>query len=198
MKYLKNNHLYKTLFATVFTFLLAIPLTLAQKTYTDIRETEYLSDYQTYDWVLAKDVMLEDIWMSGDMVFVFNNETSNAQVKEAIDMQMSARGFSHDEENPDMLVNFQILEKPTELRTYTMTNGQDYLGFGPRSMSTKMVPVKAGTVIVNFIDAESGNQIWQGFASGAFSVSDLKDINNLEAKVISIFNDWDFDPFGEE
>lgn len=198
MSYLKNNYLYKTLFSIAMLLFFATPYTVAQKTYTDVRESKDLSDYQSYDWVFNKDIIPEDyILVDGDMTLIYNNKTSNSHVKEAIDTQMDARGFVHNEENPDMLVNFQILEKPTELRTYTMTNGQDYLGFGPRSVSTKMVPVKAGTVIVNFIDAQTGNQVWQGFASGAFEAADMKNISNLEAKVISIFNDWNFDPFGE-
>ncbi|WP_100627019.1 DUF4136 domain-containing protein [Algoriphagus formosus] len=198
MNYFKNNYLYKSLFSLAAVFFFATSFTLAQKTYTDVRESKDLSDYESYDWVFNKEIIPDDhVLVDGSMVLVYNNETANAHVKDAIDTQMDARGFVHDMQNPDMLVNFQILEKPTELRTYTMTNGQDYLGFGPRSISTKMVPVKAGTVIVNFIDAQTGNQVWQGFASGAFEASDMKNISNLEAKVISIFNDWNFDPFGE-
>jgi len=198
MKYFKIKHIYSTLLGALLLMLASATYTVAQKTYTDSKHFQDLSEYQTYDWVFSKELIPEDhILIDGNMTFIYNNETSNAHIKEAIEVQMEARGFAHDENNPDMLVNFRILEQPTEMRTYTMTNGQDYLGFGPRSTNSKMVPVEAGTVIVNFLDADSGNQIWQGFASGAFDVEDLKDISNLEAKIISIFNDWNFENFTE-
>ncbi|WP_297338170.1 DUF4136 domain-containing protein [Algoriphagus sp.] len=189
----------KILNSTLLLTLLSTSLTLGQKTYTEKKENVTLDNYKTYDWVYTKESIPDDkVLINGDMVLVYNNSTTNKHVKDAIDMQMKAKGFSHDENNPDMLVNFHILEYPTELRTYRLNNGQDYLGFGPRSMTTKMVPVKAGTVIVNFTNAESGVHVWQGFASGAFEVEELKDISKLEAKVISIFNDWNFDPFKVE
>ncbi|SDD68554.1 protein of unknown function [Algoriphagus faecimaris] len=195
MKFFNINKI----FSTTIIALLSTSLVLGQKTYTEKKENVNLNKYDTYDWVFNKDNIPDDkVLINGDMVLLYNNSTTNKHVKDAINVQMKAKGFSHDEKDPDMLVNFHILEYPTELRTYRLTNGQDYLGFGPRSMTTKMVPVDAGTVIVNFTDAESGAHVWQGFASGAFDAEELKDISKLEAKVISIFNDWNFEPFAEE
>ncbi|MHA7130187.1 DUF4136 domain-containing protein [Algoriphagus namhaensis] len=171
----------------------------AQTVYTDEREKADMSDYSTYDWMLDKQMILSDqILMSDDMVLIYNNETARKNLKDAITTQMKARGFGRDTDSPDMLVDFQILEEATTLRTYRMTNGQDYLGWGPRSMTTKMVPVEAGTVLINFIDAETGNQIWQGFASGAFDEHEIHDISAIDAKVVSIFNDFNFNPVAEE
>lgn len=193
-----KNMNYKNILSAVFFMLVSTTWVNAQKTYTDKNESTDLSDYNTYEWVFNKEIIPENqVLIDGEMMLVYNNLTSNKMVKDAIEIQMEARGFSHNSENPDMLVNFRIFEKPTELRTYRLTNRQDYLGFGPRSMTTKMVPVEAGTILVDFIDAETGLNIWQGFASGAFEVADMKDISNLEAKIISIFNDWNFDRFAE-
>lgn len=189
---------YKNILSTIILTAFIATFAFAQKTYTDKKKKVDLSEYRTYEWVFSKEIIPENhVFVDGSMMLIYNNMSSNKHVKDAIDTQMLANGFSQDSENPDMLVNFQIFEKPTELRTFKLNNKQDYLGFGPRSMTTKMVPVEAGTILVNFIDAETGIHVWQGFASGAFDVADLKDISNLEAKVISIFNDWDFDPFGE-
>lgn len=189
---------FKNIFSLIFANFLLVGFALSQTVYTDKREGADLSEYQTYNWVFEKDMIPNDqMLVSDDMVLVYNNMTARSHLKEAIETQMKARGFILDEKDPDMLVNFQILEEDTELRTYTMTNGQDYLGFGPRSVSTKMVPVKEGTVIVNFMDATTGNQLWQGFASGAFNETDMKNLSVLDAKVVSIFNDFNFDLFGE-
>ncbi|MCR9014906.1 DUF4136 domain-containing protein [Aquiflexum gelatinilyticum] len=189
-------------FKYILTSILLIPLvsTLAfgQKAFTDKRENIDLSEYKTYEWIFTKENIPEDqLIFDGSTMLIYNNTSANKNVKDAIDTQLAAKGFSHDKSSPDMLVNFHILEKPTELRTFTLTNGQNYLGFGPKTTNSKMVPVKAGTVMVNFIDANTGTQLWQGFASGAFDATDMKDFSNLEAKVIAIFNEWDFDPFAE-
>ncbi len=193
-----KNRNYKDIISTIILTAFIATFAFAQTTYTDKKEKADLSEYQTYEWVFNKEIIPNDqVFVDGNLMLVYNNMSSNKHVKDAINAQMLANGFSHDPKNPDMLVNFHIFEKPAELRTFRLNNRQDYLGFGPRSMTTKMVPVEAGTILVNFIDAETGVHVWQGFASGAFDVADLKDISNLEAKVISIFNDWNFDPFGE-
>lgn len=194
MKNLNFNKIFSTAILTLFT----TTLLFSQQTYTNSKEEIDLTKYKTYGWIDNKENIPEKhMIVDGNHIFIFNNMNSNKHVKDAITTQMKARGFSEDNNDPDMLVNFKILEKPTELRTFTMDNGQNYLGFGPKSASSTMVPVKEGTVLVNFIDAKTGSNVWQGFASGAFDVSDMKDVSNLEAKVISIFNEWNFDPFGE-
>lgn len=148
---------------------------------------------------MDQEVILNDqVLLYEDFVLIYNNETSRKNLKEAITTQMASNGYGVDEINPDILVDFQILEEPTTLRTYTMTNGQDYLGFGPRSQTTKMVPVKAGTILINFIDAETGNQVWQGFASGAFEEHEMHNISAIGAKVVSIFNDFNLNTLSEE
>ncbi|GAA0879796.1 hypothetical protein GCM10009119_27650 [Algoriphagus jejuensis] len=192
---MKNLHI-KNILSIILIALFSTSVGFAQQVYTDEKETADLSDYQTYEWVFNKEIIPENqVLIDGDMVLFYNNVNQNKMAKDAIETQMDARGFTHDPQNPDMLVNFRIFEKPTELRTYRLSNEQDYLGFGPRSMTTKMVPVEPGTILIDFLDAETGHNIWQGFASGVFEEADLRNMSNLEAKVISIFNDWNFDRF---
>ena len=46
-----------------------------------------------------------------------------------------------------------------------------------------------------FLDADTGMQVWQGFASGALEESDAEDNNRLQAKVAAIFEEFDFSAF---
>ncbi len=55
-----------------------------------------------------------------------------------------------------------------------------------------MVPVKKGTVLINFLDAKTGAQICQGYASGALNEEDAKDMGKMQTKVAAIFEDFDF------
>jgi hypothetical protein len=155
-----------------------------------------LSNYDTYAWVAN----VENI-PSGYALFkpngtlIFNNTSSRKMIKDAVEFQIKARGFAENAMNPEMLVNFIVLEEDTELRTYVMNNTQYYLGFGPRSEAIKMVPVKAGTVLINFLDARTGNQLWQGFASGALNSEDVKTMSGVETKVGAVFENFDFNQF---
>ncbi|SHO60554.1 DUF4136 domain-containing protein [Algoriphagus zhangzhouensis] len=155
-----------------------------------------LSDYDTYAWISEKESIPNAFAIvSPNEALVFNNQSSQKMIKEAVELQMRARGFAEDTSEPEMLVNFVVLEEDTELRKYILDNGQDYLGFGPRSESVQMVPVEKGTVLVNFMDSRSGNQIWQGFASGALNESDIENMSVMQEKVGAIFENFDFDQF---
>lgn len=155
-----------------------------------------LSNYDTYAWVSdVENIPSAYVLFEPNATLVYNNTSSRKMIKDAVELQMKARGFDHNTMNPEMLVNFTILEEDTELRTYVLNNNQDYLGFGPRSEAVKMVPVNAGTVLINFLDARTGNQLWQGFASGALNSEDVKSMSAVETKVGAIFENFDFNQF---
>lgn len=155
-----------------------------------------LSNYSTYAWFEDVENIPNSYALVGpNEALIFNNLSAQKMIKEAVELQLKARGFTLDNRNPEMLVNFRVLEGKTELRKYILDNGQDYLGFGPRSEATQMVPVDPGTVLINFMDSKSGTQIWQGYASGALNSNDVKDSNAMQAKVGAIFEDFDFDQF---
>ncbi len=155
-----------------------------------------LSGYNTYAWISEKqNIPTAYALVGSNEALVFNNESSQKMIKDAVELQMAARGFKKDAQNPDMLINFEVLEDDTELRKYILDNGQDYLGFGPRSESVQMIPVDEGTVLINFMDSRSGNQIWQGYASGALEEKDIKNMSAMQEKVGAIFEDFDFNQF---
>lgn len=182
-----------------FIFLTAIMASCSNKGMKVVTQDDNnsdLSEYDTYSWVSAvENIPYMYAYLNPNGVLVFNNTSVRKMAKDAIELQLEARGFSEDLNNPEILVNFQILEEDTELRKYVLNNKQDYLGFGPRSESVKMVPVDKGTIIINFMDAKTGNQIWQGFASGALKPDDVKNMSVMKTKVGAIFEDFDFNQF---
>jgi hypothetical protein len=165
------------------------------KVASDQRTNADIADFESFDWVSDIDeVPGNQIFVGSKGVLVFNNNSTRKTIKETIETQLDAKGFDRDRQDPDMLVNFKVLEEDTELRTY-IRDGYSYVGEGPVGRNVEMVDVKAGTVILNFIDAETGQQVWQGFSSGALEESDAKDAGTLKAKVDALFDQFDFSPF---
>ena len=175
-----------------YVFLLAfIGLTIAScsnkgmKVITNEEAETDLSDYSTYAWISDVENIPNAYALIGPYeTLVFNNRSSQKMIKESVELQMKAKGFALDNSDPDMLINFTVLEEDTEL--------------GPRSNSIEMVPVEAGTVIINLIDSKSGTQIWQGYASGALNPDDIKNMSSVETKVGAIFEEFDFSQFETE
>lgn len=176
----------------IFTFVGCSPgLTVG----SDQRAEADISNFKTYNWISGVGDIPDDqivIWTDG--VLVFNNATTRKNIKNAIETQLQAKGFAKDTGSPDMLVSFIVLEQDGELRTYTR-EGYTYMGMGPMAKDVKMVDVEAGTILVNLVDAESGSQVWQGFASDALEASDLEDESILNSKVNAIFDQFDFSAF---
>jgi hypothetical protein len=155
-----------------------------------------VSGYKTYAWVSnVENIPNGYAFFSPEGTMIFNTTLSRKMIKDAVELQMEARGFTQSSSNPDMLINFSVLEKDTQLRTFVMTNGQNYLGIGPVSTTVRMVSVVFGTVLINFLDAESTTQIWQGFASGALNKDDIKNMSAIKTKLGVIFEDFNFNQF---
>lgn len=181
---------------TIFSLALSSCTNKGMKVVTREDGDASLENYRTYAWISDKETIPNAYALVGPAdALVFNNKSSRKMIKDAVELQMEARGFAKDDKAPEMLINFTVLEEDTELRKYILDNGQDYLGFGPRSEAVQMIPVDKGTVLVNFMDAKSGNQIWQGYASGALTAEDIKNMSAMQEKVGAIFENFDFNQF---
>lgn len=186
---IKSSLLYLTLFLFAGCASSGLNVGADQRTEAD------LSNLKTYNWVsdVAK-IPSDQVFVGAEGILVFNNKSSRSSIKNAIETQLQAKGFERETNNPDMLVNFTVLEQDDQLRTYTR-DSYSYLGEGPVDQDAKMVDVEAGTILINFIEADAGHSVWQGFASGALEESDVKNEKNLQAKVGAIFNEFNFNAF---
>ncbi len=161
----------------------------------DERLDANISEFRTFKWVSnVGEMPTTHIFLGSQGAYIFHKEPARSHLKDAIETQLEAKGFTEASNNADMLVNYMVLEESGQLRTYVRGN-QTYLGEGPVERDVEMVNVKAGTILVNFIDGKTGTQVWQGFASGALKESDAKDKNTIQAKVAAIFDQFDFSAF---
>lgn len=153
-----------------------------------------ISDYKTFAWSSDIDKIPSDkIFVGPNGVLIFNNESAREKIKEAIQYELTSRGYKMQSGNADMLVTFMVLEQPGTLRTY---NGYKMLYNGLDSTRTpenvEKVSVDAGTLLINIIDGKSGKVAWQGYASGILKPDMINDQTKVREAVRRIFDQFHF------
>ena len=119
------------------------------------------SKYKTYAWASQVDSKL-------DPGFYFLNDlVLKNQIRDAVGFSMDGRGYKFKRQNPDLILNFQVFDKPATIKGYT-NSGSDY--FGPGEVNSlgdeKDIKVQSGTILVNIVDTKSDKVVWTGMASG--------------------------------
>lgn len=163
---------------------------------SDVQLGEPIKQYKTYNWATNIDnIPTDKVFVGANGVYVFNNVSTRSQVKEAIQYELSARGFDMNASDPDMVVNYVIFEQEGELRTY---NGYQVIN-GIDSVRTEenvaRTPVKPGTLLITITSGETGGVVWQGYASGILSADLIKDPAKIKSAVQQIFNEFNYKAF---
>ena len=106
-------------------------------------------------------------------------------IRHSVDHELRGMRYKHQTSNPDLLVNFRVFDKPTTIKGFADygTNYWDSNMSGPAN--TKNYEVQAGTLIINLIDAKTGEVVWTGFASG---LMDGNVFNKKEDKIMQAVN----------
>ena len=153
---------------------------------------ESLNNFTTFGWSADIDKIPSDaIFIAPGDVFVFNNESTRSKIKEAINFELNAKGYTETEDNPQILVLFLVTEQPGKLVTF---NGYEVVdGEKVRTAEDKeKVDIKAGTLLINLVDAKSGLVAWQGYASGILNPDMINDNVKVREAVASVFNEFKF------
>ncbi len=148
---------------------------------------------KSYSWSRAIDNIPNDqLFIGPNGVLIFNNESGRKMIKDAIQYELDSRGYKMNGGEGDVLVSFLVLEQPRSLRT---TNGYVTVASGEKVRTEDNVSyadVKPGTLIINFIDAKTNRQIWQGFASGILQADQMRDESKVRQAVSSIFSEFKY------
>lgn len=153
---------------------------------------ESLNNYTTFSWSADIDQIPSDaIFVAPGGIYVFNNESTRAKIKDAINFELNGKGYTETENDPEVLVLFQLTEQPGKLVTF---NGYDVIdGEKVRTSEDKeKIDISAGTLLINLVDVKSGLVAWQGYASGILNPDMINDNVKVREAVASIFNDFKF------
>jgi hypothetical protein len=120
------------------------------------------------------------------------------RLKAAVTREMTARGYTHAEANPDLLVNFSArLQNKIDVNTTPVPMG--YYGYrrglyGPwpgYAMTTDVDQYTEGTLNIDLIDAARKEMVWEGVAVGEVTEREVSE-ETLNKVVAQIFAKYPF------
>ena len=148
--------------------------------YNSLPGTDF-SKYKTYKWVQVPNVQ-------------YPNSIVDDQIKRAIDSQLSSKGLSKTEDNPDLYVTYQVaINQEKEWSAYS--TGGDHWGWGGwggwggmQTTRATSSTINIGTLNCDIYDVSSKKQIWRGAAtktlgSGKDPQKVEKNLNKAMAKL---------------
>ncbi|MGB3181194.1 MAG: DUF4136 domain-containing protein [Cyclobacteriaceae bacterium] len=163
-------------FLTFLALVLAIPV-LAQNDDTkdpgDIKiDVRYLEDadfkdYDSYQFVTSTGNMDESSWVA-------MNSIPSAMIEDAMEHEMDASGMSSSMGNEaDVIVNYHLFSNEWEPKAYMVSDNAVFLYMSEKNNGE--APLENGTLVMNIMDAQTGEIIWEGYAMGVVdSKSDLR------------------------
>jgi hypothetical protein len=138
---------------------------------TDYDHNANFANYKTYSW--GKLETANSIW--------------DQRVKNAVDSQLAAKGWTQVPTGGDVVVNtFGKTRDEQTLNTfYDGFPGRRWGGFG--EATTTVDTYKVGTLVVDMFDAKSNNLIWRAVSSDTLSSNPDKNTKKLDGDVRNMF-----------
>lgn len=117
--------------------------------------------YRTFDWLDTKYIK------QGNSGPEWLNERSENKIRSSVEAQMGRYGFKPCDDKPDLMLHFHIVIKNEVFYIQDWWCDEETgTDFG-RCHRLRPVNYQEGTLIIDFIDAKTGSQIWRGAAVGA-------------------------------
>jgi hypothetical protein len=151
--------------------------------YNDFDPDYNLWSYKTFDW--GQKI---DIETGRDPLHY--NELNDKRIKSAVRSQLSSRGFSLADANPDLVLHYHIIVKDKSVLA-TEPYGYNYSSYWTR-METNIYSYREGTLILDLMDSKTSNLIWRGWAvsplNGPYKPEEIENlINTAVAKIFTKF-----------
>jgi hypothetical protein len=153
------------------------------KVYSEVEPGVNLYQYRTFNW---PDMTADQPSNKGPM---WLNATTQQWIKTSVESQMARFGFKTCTEKPDIILHYHVV---VENEVYFIEDwwcdeptGSDY----GRCHRLRPINYQEGTLILDFIDGKTGNQIWRGAVSGILENIPQEALKNkIEAGVKAIFS----------
>jgi hypothetical protein len=126
------------------------------RVYTDSTPDKSPSQYLTYDWRVKTNVESEQYPL-------FSNELNDQRIKNAVNTELTNRGYFRREEKPSILLHYHIVIQ--DQRYAAIPYDYDYTNFEYWINRHSISSYKEGTLIIDFMDTETNELIWRGWAT---------------------------------
>ena len=151
------------------------------------READF-SEYRTFYW--SDDFQSQNSEGTANEP-LFYNTLVKKRLKQAIQRELEGKGYSLSAENPDLLVSAQVVVEERNSNRggypyYPYFYGY-YSGFNTGSSNSQ----KEGDVVIDLIDRNRRQLVWQGYASGVLEMNTKdrqQEINEAVTMIISEYN----------
>ncbi len=131
------------------------------KVYTEEEPGVNLYKYSTYNWLNTPGMG------KGNNGPEWLTKSSENAICNTVEGQLRRFGFSQCQEAPDLILHYHIVIKNEILYTINWSCDEETLRRQGHCNRIKPVNYIEGTLILDFIDAQTGNQVWRGAVSGA-------------------------------
>lgn len=166
-------------------FLLWCATASAQEIRFNYAQGTDFSKYKSYKWVQIPNVQ-------------YPNSILDEQIKRAIDSQLSLKGLTRTEDNPDLYITYQVaINQEKQWNSYS--TGGDYWGWGGwggwggmNTTTTTSKTINIGTLSCDMYDVAAKKQVWRGDATKTLgSGKDPKKVEkNLNKAMAKLFKKY--------
>jgi hypothetical protein len=122
-------------------------------------------EYRTYDWVPLPEAAPGSAKRAQQ-----SNDLLDKRIKSNVDAVLSERGLSVNSSSPDMLVVYHVgVQDKVQVTDWGYRYSDYYWGWGGRDID--VYNYEEGTLIIDFIDAQTKELVWRGAGSVALDSS---------------------------
>jgi hypothetical protein len=113
-------------------------------------------------------------WMAGTRSEVSEGDALDLDtpIREAVEKQMTSKGFAEVDEKPDVMVKYHVGYRVTAYTTNFGMHYQEKVGW------SETETVRDGQLTIDMVDTKSEQVVWRGTGYGAMNVDPNQDIVN--------------------
>lgn len=128
-----------------------------------------------------------------NVVFFLDDLTLKGNIREEVRNELEALGYNYTTSNPDLLVNFRVFEDPVNLQGYQQEDYDYWVEDVIDTDNIKTYNLDAGSLVVEMADAETGQVVWTGYASGLMNEGKFdKSKQAIASAVEKIYSEYDY------